>query len=82
MQVTHFGHACVLVDLGTARILIDPGEWSEGFSGLRDLSGILITHKHSDHLDARAVAWRGTTRERSWRQIPNRRACSVTWTCR
>lgn len=56
MQVTHFGHACVLVELGTARILIDPGEWSEGFSGLRDLSGILITHKHSDHLDARAVA--------------------------
>jgi L-ascorbate metabolism protein UlaG (beta-lactamase superfamily) len=56
MQVTHFGHACVLVELGTARILIDPGEWSEGFSGLRDLSAILITHKHPDHLDARAVA--------------------------
>ena len=63
MQVTHFGHACVLVELGTARILIDPGEWSEGFSGLRDLDRILITHKHSDHPDAGlSPAWRGTTR--------------------
>lgn len=56
MQVTHFGHACVLVELGTARILIDPGEWSDGFAGLRDLNGILITHRHPDHLDQRAVA--------------------------
>lgn len=56
MQVTHFGHACVLVELGTARILIDPGEWSEGFGRLRGLNGILITHKHPDHLDVQAVA--------------------------
>jgi L-ascorbate metabolism protein UlaG (beta-lactamase superfamily) len=56
MQVTHFGHACVLVEQGTARILIDPGEWSDGFGGLRDLDGILITHKHPDHLDVQAVA--------------------------
>ena len=56
MQVTHFGHACVLVEQGTARILIDPGEWSDGFGGLRDLDGILITHRHPDHLDVQAVA--------------------------
>lgn len=56
MRVTHFGHACVLVEQGSASILIDPGEWSDGFGGLRDLDGILITHKHADHLDVRAVA--------------------------
>jgi L-ascorbate metabolism protein UlaG (beta-lactamase superfamily) len=56
MQVTHFGHACVLVELGTAKILIDPGEWSDGFTGLRNLDGILVTHRHPDHLDMQAVA--------------------------
>jgi L-ascorbate metabolism protein UlaG (beta-lactamase superfamily) len=54
MQVTHFGHACVLVGLGTGRTLIDPGEWSDGFSELGGLDGILITHKHPDHLDMQA----------------------------
>ena len=83
MQVTHFGHACVLVEQGTARILIDPGQWSDGFGGLRDLDGILITHRHPDHLDVQAVAgWRGTILKRSWQRIQSPRTCFVTWTCR
>lgn len=55
MRVTHFGHACVLVELEETRVLIDPGEWSTGFRELRDLDGILITHKHFDHLDIQAI---------------------------
>ena len=51
MKLTHLGHACVLVETGTARILIDPGTLSSGFEGLRDLTAILITHNHADHLD-------------------------------
>ena len=31
MQVTHFGHSCVLLDTGAARLLIDPGNFSPGF---------------------------------------------------
>jgi L-ascorbate metabolism protein UlaG (beta-lactamase superfamily) len=53
--VTHFGHACVLVELGATRILLDPGEWSDGFSHLRGLHGILVTHKHPDHLYTPAI---------------------------
>lgn len=55
MWLTHFGHACVLAEVGTQRIMIDPGEWSSGFEGVRELSGILITHKHLDHLDVGAL---------------------------
>lgn len=55
MLVTHFGHACVLVELSATRILIDPGAWSDGYRNLRGLNGILITHKHPDHLDATAI---------------------------
>ena len=51
MQITHLGHAAVLVETGAARILIDPGNLSDAWHGLTDLDAILVTHKHPDHLD-------------------------------
>jgi L-ascorbate metabolism protein UlaG (beta-lactamase superfamily) len=51
LEITHFGHACVLLETGSARLLIDPGGFSSGFEGLRELDAILITHQHFDHLD-------------------------------
>jgi L-ascorbate metabolism protein UlaG (beta-lactamase superfamily) len=51
MQVTHFGHSCVLLDTGAARLLIDPGTFSADFEGLTGLDAILVTHQHPDHLD-------------------------------
>ncbi|MPZ79917.1 MAG: MBL fold metallo-hydrolase [Actinophytocola sp.] len=51
MQIVHFGHSCVLLDTGSARLLFDPGVFSAGFEGVRDLDAILITHQHFDHLD-------------------------------
>ncbi|MFD3744018.1 MBL fold metallo-hydrolase [Nocardia sp. NPDC058633] len=60
MNITHFGHACVLVEIpGTAastRILFDPGTYSQGFEDLADLDLILITHAHPDHLDGPRLA--------------------------
>ena len=51
MKITHFGHACLLVETGDARLLFDPGTESSGFEDLRDLTAILITHEHDDHVD-------------------------------
>jgi L-ascorbate metabolism protein UlaG (beta-lactamase superfamily) len=51
MQLSKFGHSCVLVTSGAARLLIDPGSFSHGFESLTGLTGVLITHQHGDHLD-------------------------------
>ncbi|MFC7488230.1 MBL fold metallo-hydrolase [Knoellia sp. CPCC 206453] len=51
MLLTHLGHACLLVEIGDERILIDPGNFSAGFDDLHDLSAVVITHQHPDHLD-------------------------------
>ena len=52
MQITHYGHACVLIDTGAARLLFDPGAFSSGFESLDGLDAILVTHQHFDHVDA------------------------------
>lgn len=55
MTITHYGHACVLLEfqaVGRAtRILLDPGTYSHGFEDLGALDAVLITHSHADHLD-------------------------------
>ena len=51
MRLTHFGHSCVLVEIGDRRILLDPGTFSSGFEQLRDLDAIIVTHQHPDHCD-------------------------------
>lgn len=55
MRLTHLGHACLLVEIGDERVLIDPGGFTPGFEDLRDLSAVVVTHQHADHLDQRRV---------------------------
>lgn len=52
MQLTHLGHACLLVEEGGQRILVDPGSFSD-LDGLRGLTAVVVTHQHPDHLDPR-----------------------------
>jgi L-ascorbate metabolism protein UlaG (beta-lactamase superfamily) len=56
MRLTKFGHSCLLVEEGQARILLDPGTLSHGFEALEGLTAILYTHQHVDHLDAGRLA--------------------------
>jgi len=55
MKLTHLGHACLLVETDSARLLIDPGTYS-GFEDVRDLDAVLVTHQHPDHVDAPRLA--------------------------
>ena len=52
MHLTHLGHACLFVETGGSRLLLDPGTFSRGFEELTGLDAILITHQHVDHVDA------------------------------
>ncbi|MEO3938992.1 MBL fold metallo-hydrolase [Dermatophilaceae bacterium Soc4.6] len=51
MRLTHLGHACLLVEVGSTRLLIDPGTFSAGFDELTGLDAVIATHQHADHLD-------------------------------
>ena len=51
MRLTKFGHSCLLVEEAGARVLLDPGSFSEGFEELEGLTAVCVTHQHPDHLD-------------------------------
>ena len=51
MRLTKYGHSCLLVEEGPARLLLDPGTLSGGFEELEGLTAVLVTHQHADHLD-------------------------------
>ncbi len=55
MQITSFGHSCLLIEESGARILIDPGGFSRGFESLTQLDAILLTHEHTDHTEPTRV---------------------------
>jgi L-ascorbate metabolism protein UlaG (beta-lactamase superfamily) len=50
VQITKHGHACVEVDTGQGRLLIDPGAFTEPLDMSR-YDAVLVTHEHADHLD-------------------------------
>ena len=50
MQLTKFGHSCVLIDDGQSKILFDPGMWTDQLPTDIKVDAVVVTHVHQDHL--------------------------------
>lgn len=52
MTIKKLGHCCFVVEISTTRIMTDPSYSDYGGDSLaeRNISAILITHEHGDHL--------------------------------
>ncbi|TGE06420.1 MBL fold metallo-hydrolase [Hymenobacter fodinae] len=60
MRITKYIHSCLLFELDGQQLLFDPGKFSfnEGLvkpDVFKDVSVIVITHDHPDHLDVEAL---------------------------
>lgn len=55
MKITRLGHACLLFESADARVLVDPGNFSDDWHDLTDLAAVLVTHQHRDHFDPKPV---------------------------
>lgn len=60
MKITKYIHSCLLLENETSKILFDPGKFSfvEGNvqpGEFRDLSAVILTHFHPDHIDEESL---------------------------
>ncbi|MEV4201894.1 MBL fold metallo-hydrolase [Micromonospora globbae] len=58
MKITKFTHSCVRIEHDGGVLVIDPGTWSEP-AALAGADAVLVTHEHSDHVDALRLAGLG-----------------------
>lgn len=60
MKISKYIHSCILLEENGKKLLFDPGEFAfiEGKvapAGLQNISIIVITHNHPDHVDPKAM---------------------------
>lgn len=55
MKIEKLGHACFVAEEEGVRVLFDPGSYASGYERVNDLTAIVITHEHKDHLHLDAL---------------------------
>lgn len=55
MRLTKYTHSCIRLDGDGRALVIDPGTFSETQLAFAGVHAVLITHEHTDHLDAPAL---------------------------
>ncbi|MGZ6004868.1 MAG: MBL fold metallo-hydrolase [Candidatus Saccharimonadales bacterium] len=56
MKITKYEHACLVIEDGGKKLVIDPGMYAESLpKGLDNVSGIVITHVHKDHFSPQNI---------------------------
>ncbi|MFH9176769.1 MBL fold metallo-hydrolase [Streptomyces albogriseolus] len=57
MKLTKHAHACVTIEKGDTRLVIDPGTFTpDAAAAVARAHAVLITHEHFDHFDEQLVA--------------------------
>lgn len=51
MKITKYEHACLDVTEDNNRLLIDPGEFTTSLDDFTNVTAVVVTHSHGDHLD-------------------------------
>lgn len=51
MKLTKYEHACLILDNGTSKLVIDPGCFTKLPENLTGVSCLVITEEHVDHFD-------------------------------
>jgi len=55
MTLTKYEHACLILEEGGTKLVVDPGQFSPSLPNVDNVSAIVITHVHTDHIDERKV---------------------------
>jgi L-ascorbate metabolism protein UlaG (beta-lactamase superfamily) len=56
MQVTKYGHCCLLIEIQGVRFLTDPGTFSTIPETCPPVDYVVITHEHADHVHVASLA--------------------------
>lgn len=55
MKITKYEHACLDIEDGASRLIVDPGVYSSSMTDFSDVTAVVITHIHQDHFDVDKV---------------------------
>ena len=51
MKITKYEHSCLDIEIDGKRLLIDPGILAKSIPNYENISAVIVTHVHPDHLD-------------------------------